>query len=405
MSDFFFARQPIFDATKSVFGYELLFRNSFQNAYSSANGEQATLDILSNAIFHTSLERMVDGRNGLVNFSRELLLSDVAYLFSPKHIIVEVLEDVVPDDAIVAACRKLKEAKFRIALDDFVAGDLANPLIPLADIIKVDFLQANSAARKLIAGRLLASKVALLAEKVETDADYREGLDLGYRLFQGYFFSKPVVQSRRRLEPSQLACVRLLQAVFKDQCDYGELTEIISSDASLSYRVLKLANSPYFNFRTEITSILHAITLMGCCGMKRFISLIAIGTTASNKPTELAIACLARAHMGENLAPLIGFADAAPAFFLTGLFSLLDALLDCSMQDALAELPIAQEIKSALLGDRNRLRGALDVIIAYERGDWEQFERDAAAIKLHADDFPAVYASAIEWATAIFKSM
>jgi c-di-GMP-related signal transduction protein len=405
MPDSFFARQPILDGTKSVFGYELLFRNSLQNSYTSLNGEHATLDILSNAIFHTSFERMVGGKFGFVNFTRELLLSDVVHLFSPEHIIIEVLEDVVPDDAIVAACRKLKESNYRIALDDFVAGDLNNPLIPLADFIKVDFLQAKGPDRRLIAGRLLPLNINLLAEKVETDGDYRDGLELGYRLFQGYFFSKPLVQSGRRLESSQVSCVRLLQSVFKDQCDYSELNEIVSGDMSLSYRMLKLANSPYFGFRIEITSILHAITLMGCSGMKRFVSLIAIGTSSSNKPTELAIACLVRARMGEEIAPLIGFADRASALFLTGLFSLLDALLDCSMKEALAELPIEQEIKAALLGDGNILRNALDAITAYERGDWDQFKKAARLIHLQEDNFPAIYASAIEWATDIFQSM
>jgi len=245
----------------------------------------------------------------------------------------------------------------------------------------------------------------LLAEKVETDQDYQEGLALGYRLFQGYFFSKPMIKSGRRLEPSQIACIRMLQAVFKDQCDYGELNKIISGDMSLSYRMLKLANTPYFGFRTEITSIRHAITLLGCSGLKRFVSLVVISSTIGNKPTELALTCLARARMGEEVASLIDHSNESAALFLTGLFSLLDALLDCSMEEALADLPISQEIKSALLGEQNVLRGALDAIVAYEHGDWDQFKHSASAIQLDEDSFPPIYASSIEWATKIFQSM
>jgi c-di-GMP-related signal transduction protein len=405
MTEYFFARQPILDTTKSVFGYELLFRNSLQNACNSADGDRATLDILSNALFHASFNQMVGGRHGLVNFTRELLLNDIIFLFSPEEIIVEVLEDVVPEDEIIEACKRLKQSKYKIALDDFIADDLNNPLIQYADIIKVDFLQAGSSDRKLIAKNLLPLNVTLLAEKVETDQDYQEGLALGYQLFQGYFFSKPMIQSGRRLEPSQIACVRMLQAVFKDQCDYSELNEIISGDMSLSYRMLKLANTPYFGFRTEITSIRHAITLLGCSGLKRFVSLVVISSTIGNKPVELALTCLARARMAEAVAPLINHSDEAAALFLTGLFSLLDALLDCPMEEALADLPIAQEIKAALLGDQNTLRGALDAIVAYERGDWDQFKSAASAIKLDEDSFPAIYASSIEWATKIFQSM
>ena len=405
MPEFYFARQPILDRAKSVFGYELLFRDSSQNAYAAANGESATLDILSNALFHTSLKRMVAGKRGLVNFTRELLLSDVIFLFPPEEIVIEVLEDIVPDDRIVAACRRLKEAKYKIALDDFVANQLDHPLIPLADFIKVDFLQTKPGERRLIANRLLPHKVALLAEKVETYDDFREGHALGYHLFQGYFFSKPVIQSGLRLAPSQVSCVRLLQAVFNEQCDLGELNRIISGDISLTYKMLKLANSPYFGFRTEITSIIHAITLLGYAGMKRFVSLVAISASLGNKPAELALTCLARARMAEGIAPLIGLAASAPTFFLAGLFSLLNALLDCSMADAIAELPIAKELKSALLGEPNIYRQTLDAILAYERGNWEQFRKGAAEIKLPENSFSEIYASSIEWASDVFHSM
>jgi c-di-GMP-related signal transduction protein len=405
MPEFFFARQPVLDAAKSVFGYELLFRNSHENAYNSSNGDCATLDILSNALFHASLKQMVGGRQGLVNFTRDLLLNDVIFLFPPEEIIVEVLEDVAPENEIIEACKRLKKSKYKIALDDFVAEGLSNPLVEYADFVKVDFLQSKSSDRKLIAQKLLPLNMTLLAEKVETDQDYQEGIALGYRLFQGYFFSKPVIQSGRRLEPSQISCVRMLQAVFKDQVDYQELNEIISGDMSLSYRMLKLANSPYFSFRTEITSIRHAITLLGCSGLKRFVSLVTISTTLGNKPTELALTCLSRARMGEELASLIGRSDDAAAMFLTGLFSLLDALLDCPMKEALEDLPIAQEIKSALLGDQNILCDALHAIVAYERGDWDGFKHAASVIKLDEDSFPDIYSSAIDWATKIFQSM
>jgi c-di-GMP-related signal transduction protein len=405
MMNYYFARQPIFDKTKSAFGYELLFRNSLQNQYTGSNGDRATLDILSSALFHASFEQMAAGKPGLVNFTRELLLSDEMFLFSPDELIIEVLEDVHPDNEIIDACKRLKKSKYRIALDDFIVKDLTHPLIPYADIIKVDFLRAKGQDRNLIAKQLLPLKLALLAEKVETNQDFHEASELGYNLFQGYFFSKPMVQSGRRIEPSRTACIRMLQAVFKDQCDFFELNEIISEDMSLSYRMLKLANSPYFSFRTEISSILHAITLMGCGGMKKFISLVAIGSYSGSKPPELTLVCLARARMGEELAPLCGISDMAATLFLTGLFSLLDALLDCSMQDALAELPIAQEIKSALTGEPNLLRKVLDTIIAYEQGNWDQFKCAAESIHLQEELFPPIYTSAIDWAANILKSM
>jgi c-di-GMP-related signal transduction protein len=405
MPNFYYARQPIFDDVKAVFGYELLFRDSIDNFFHHPEGERATLDILSNALFHGSFQDMVGGKYGLVNFPRKLLLEDVIFLFSPDHFVIEVLEDVVPDKEILAACRRLKDAGYKIALDDFVPEDLNNPLLPLVDFVKVDFLQAQGKERKLIADQLLPMGLTLLAEKVETDEDYHNGLDSGYKLFQGYFFSKPVIKSGPRLAPSQVACIRLLQAVFKEQCDYRELNEIVSGDLSLTYRMLRLANSPYFSFQKEITSILHAITLLGCDGMKKFVSLVAIGTSLGNKSPELGFSCLIRAKMGEELAPRIGYAEALASPFLTGLFSSLDALLDCPMNEVVAQLPIAQDVKSALLGQRNILRATLDAIIAYERGDWDQFAQAAATLKLKEGEFPLLYSSAVDWAGKIICRM
>jgi c-di-GMP-related signal transduction protein len=405
MTDFYFARQPVLDGSKSIFGYELLFRNNFQNSYNCLDGNYATVEVLSNALFHSSFQKMVGGKRGLVNFTRDLLLSDITLLFSPDQMIVEVLEDVVSDDEIIEACSRLKKLGYKIALDDFIADNLDTPLLQIADIVKVDFLQSNVDDRKIIAGKLLPRKIMLLAEKVETEDDFRDGLAAGYQLFQGYFFSKPMIRVGQQLAASKIASVRMLQAVFGEQCDYQELNEIVSSDVSLSYRMLKLANSPLFSFREEISSILHAITMMGCSGMRRFVSLFAVGTMADTKPPELILTCLARARIGERISPLIGLGDHAAALYMTGLFSLLDALLDRPMEEIVPELPVAEDIKSALLGEQNKLRAALDAIIAYERGDWGQFTDSAARIGLQKDLFPAIYTSAIEWATNLLRLM
>ncbi len=403
--DYFFARQPILDGSNSVFGYELLFRNGFQNVYDTADGDRATLEILSDAVFNTSFRQMVAGKVGFVNFTRELLLSDFVYLFPPDQLVIEVLENIVPDDETMSACRRLKEAGYRLALDDFVAGDLQHPFVPLANIVKVDFRQTTPDERKLIANQLKPHKIDLLAEKVETDEDHRQGLASGYSLFQGYYFSKPVIHTGRRLAPSQIACMRMLQEVCSEQCNYAKLNSIITADLPLAYRMLKLANSPYFGFRANITSILHAITLFGREGMKRFVSLIAISTTLGNKPMELGISCLSRGRMAEAVGPMVGRAADASSFFLAGLLSLLDAVLDCPMSEAVADLPISQEIKDALLGKPNQLREVLDTVVAYEQGDWEVFSSAAAKIQLAEEYFPGIYTSSIAWATNIIESM
>jgi c-di-GMP-related signal transduction protein len=403
--DFFFARQPILDKSKAIFGYELLFRSSLQNSYTSDNGNRATLDVLSNALFYTSFHEMVGGKQGLVNFTQDLLVNDVILFFPPKHFIVEVLEDVVPNSEVLEACKRIKERGYKIALDDFAAKDLDHPLLPYANIVKVDFLQSGIADRERIARRLLPLSITLLAEKVETEKDFRQGIDLGFKLFQGYFFSRPIIRTGKRLAPSQIAGTQLIQAIYKDPCDYKEISEIISRDMSLAYRMLKLANSPFFGIRGEVTSILHAILLMGSDWMKRFVSIVSIGTALNDKPAELALLSLTRARIGEEIAPLIGYAEGSAALFLTGLFSLLDALLDSPMEEILAELPIAQDVKNALRGEPNLLSGVLNTIIAYEKADWDQFSSWARKIGLKETLFPPIYTSSISWAKGIVESM
>lgn len=404
MIDFFFARQPVLDARQCLFGYELLFRNSDQNVYDSEDGNRATLEILSNALFYSSFQHMVSDTCGLVNFTRDLLLDNAILLFSPQNIIVEVLEDVVPDTAVVDACRKLKQAGYRIALDDFLPEHLNHPLLDIAAMVKVDFLSTQRDDRKRIADLLRPRNITLLAEKVETDADFREASSFGYDLFQGFFFGKPVITSRKQFAPRHIAGMRMLQAVFREPCDYGEICDIISSDISLSYKMLKLANSPFFGFRKEIKSIRHAITLLGQAGMRQFVSLLVVSNTGSALHSELAILGLTRGRMAEQMAFLIGCENEKGALFLTGLFSLLDSLMGCSMEEITEQLPIAQEIKDALLGAPNRLGKALHAIVAYERADWNEFARAAAHIGLPEERVPSIYAEAIQWASRIIRS-
>jgi c-di-GMP-related signal transduction protein len=401
MIDFFFARQPILDAKKGVIGYELLFRNNLQNIYSTADGNRATLEILSNAIFYSSFQQMVNNKLGLVNFTRDLLFNDVVLLFPPQNLIIEVLEDVVPDESVIAACKRLKDSGYKIALDDFVTHNLNNPLLDLASIVKVDFLQTVGSDRKQIANSLLPGNITLLAEKVETENDFSEACDLGYKLFQGFFFGKPVIRAGKQFEPSQVMGLRVLHEVFKVPCNYAKLCSLISSDISLSYKMLRMVNSPFFGFRKEINSIRHSISLLGDNGMKRFVSLLVVSNSSKSKNSELAVIGLTRARIAEQMAPLIGLEADTGALFLTGLFSLLDALLECSMEELLVELPIASEIKDALNGLPNKFKQVLDVIVAYEKADWESFSKAASIANFKEELFPTIYTNAIQWVAHI----
>jgi len=402
--EYFIARQPVFYASKSVFGYELLFRNGFENCCTSIDGDNATLEVLAATLFHTPFLEMVGGKHGLVNFTRKLLLSDLVFLFEKDHMVIEVLETVQADHAVIAACARLKNAGYTIALDDFVAGDLEHPLLNLADIVKVDFMKAQCEERKTIAEKLLPRKIKLLAEKVETHADVKQGLQLGYEFFQGYFFNKPVMKTLQRMPPSGAACLRMLQMIAKDDFTFEELNDVVRSDISLCYRVLRLMNSALFSFRPEITSTFHALTLLGRAHIRRFVSIVAVNLLSASKPSELALTAMIRAKLAEDMATRIGFAPRAPEFFLMGLFSLMDAMMDRPMQDVMADLPVSQDVKTALLAGDNAMRVTLDAIVAYETADWETLTEKAGRLGLDQDALPPMYAAAIKWAGELAQS-
>ncbi len=393
----FIARQPVLDSSKSVFGYELLFRDGLDNCCRAKDGDLATKEVLATTLFDSPFHEMVGGKRGLINFTQNLLVGGFPYLFEKDHTVIEVLETVQPDDAVIAACRKLKQAGYTIALDDFLASDLHHPLLKLANIVKVDFKGVQGKNRKTVAENLRSRGLTLLAEKVETHADFREGMDLGYELFQGYFFSKPLVQTIHRTAPAAVACLRMLQVIAEEDFTFEDLNEIVKSDVSISYRILRLVNSPLFSFRPNINSTLHALTLLGRNHIRRFMSILAVNVLGAQKPSELVQTSVIRARLAEQIAAPAGFSTRTSEFFLAGLFSLIDALMDRPMHDLMSDLPVCADVKTALLGGENPIRRTLDMIVAYETANWPGLETSAASLGLDPNILPRLYTSSLTW--------
>jgi len=217
----FVARQPIFDKLKRVVAYELLFRSGFENFFSANNGDAASQTVMSSAVHIFGLAALTGGKPVFINFTRSLLLSGLAFALPPALLVVELLETVEPDDEVLNACRELKQHGYIIALDDFVLRPGYEPLISVADIIKVDFLQVRGEERKRVSQSPARSKVRLLAEKVETMDDFREAVQLGYTYFQGFFFSKPEIVSGREVPSHKLTWLRLMQELNCPEFDFG----------------------------------------------------------------------------------------------------------------------------------------------------------------------------------------
>jgi EAL and modified HD-GYP domain-containing signal transduction protein len=401
----FVARQPIFDREKKVMGYELLFRSGLENYYNALDADKATVDVISTSFFVIGFDQLTDGKRAFINFTRNLLVKGVAELLPKEAVAVEILEDIQPDEQMLGICRNLRESGFTVAMDDFIFKDRDNPLVAFADIVKVDFMGTSPEQRRALCQDLTAKGVKALAEKVETGQDFDQALADGYSLFQGYFFSKPVVQSGRRITGNKLTYLQVLYEVNQPGISYDDLEGLIKQDISLTYKLLRFMNSAWFGFRSEIKSIRHALILLGPKEIKKWFALIALSHMASDKPQELILRAVARARVAEGLAPLVGMKDRHSELFLLGMFSLIDALTDTPMAEIMAKLPLDQEVKNALLGQPSRYKPVYDLIIAYEKGEWDPFAANAGKLNLDEGAVPDLMHESLKWANEAFASI
>jgi EAL and modified HD-GYP domain-containing signal transduction protein len=401
----FVARQPIFHRAKNVHGYELLFRSGQENKYTGTDGDACTRDVIASSFVDIGLDELTGGARGFVNFTRNLLLSDVADLLPPDFVTVEILENVEPDDDVVQACKRLKDEGYTLALDDFVVADQGHPLLDLADIVKVDFMGTTPEERKRLAGYLSQRKIKPLAEKVETEDDFQQADADGYQYFQGYFFSKPIIHEGKSIAGNKLAYLRLLEQVNRPEMSLDQIEGVIKQDVTLTYKLLRFMNSVWFGLRYKVSSIKRALVMLGPKEIRKWFALVSLRQMSSDKPNELFLRGMLRARMGEGVAPLTGMEKKASEIFLMGMFSVMDALLDAPMADIMEKLPLDDNVKGTLLGQTTPLSGVYDLITSYELGHWQDLTQHAETLKLDVGALPPVFGESLKWANQAFASV
>lgn len=401
----FIARQPIFTQQQQVYAYELLYRSgTVNNSCTAVDLNQAAGRVIADTGLLLGTRNLTDGKKAFINVTREVLVNGLIELLPKELTVVELLETIEPDDEVIAACRRLRGAGYMLALDDFVYEPRFEPLVELADIIKVDFLSTGREGRRELAERTLPQGIRLLAEKVETHEDFREAVDLGYTWFQGYFFCKPVILSRKDVPGNKLQYLRILQEIQRPEINMEQVERIIRRDVALTFKLLRYLNSPAFSFRNEIETIRQALILLGERQIRKWASLVILTSLGRDKPEELVLQALIRARFCETIGPLIGLGNRAEDLFLTGMLSLIDAILDRPLEELLKDLPLNAGIRDALAGHENKLHEVCSLTVAYERGDWEKLARLTARLGLNSPDILALYLSAVEWATQSYRN-
>jgi c-di-GMP-related signal transduction protein len=396
----FIARQPIFDVHRNVVAYELLSRSSEENHCMETDLDLASRKTMATAML-MGLDSLAGGNTIYLNCTEDLLLGEYPTLFPAQQTVVEVLETVQPSDDVVSACKDLKSAGYGIALDDFEGGAGQEPLIGLADIIKVDFRLTSSVEQAAIVRRYGGNGRVLLAEKVESDEEFNRAREQGYELFQGYFFCKPNILATRSVKSLNPQHARILGMLGQSTLDFHEVEELIKSDPALCFRLLRYLNSASFCFQREIRSILQATMLLGENELRKWLFLVS-AIVAGRGHSELVNLALIRARFAELLGAQVGIAG-SELFFL-GLLSLMDAILDLPLSSIMNDLAISPEVRETLLGKPGRLRDCLELVVAYERGEWEICDRIGAACHIPKPHLAEHYLCAVQWSNALTKA-
>ncbi|MBA3007322.1 MAG: EAL domain-containing protein [Proteobacteria bacterium] len=400
--DFLIARQPIFNSNQKLFAYELLFRGTEGHNIDQLEGDRATTSLLSATFLTEGIDRISGFKPCFINFTTKLLLKNIPASFPSSKIVIEILEDVKPSAEVVSVCRELSQQGYTIALDDFVYARTLEPLIELADIIKIDIIATPlDTIRRTLYNLSRHKKIKLLAEKVETRQEFEQALKLGFTYFQGFFFSQPEILTIKELTTAKINLLHLLAEVTAKDTSFSRLDQIISRDVAISYKLLRFLNSAWFYRLEKVKSINQAIAFLGERELKRFLMLMIISEMTTNKPQELVRLAIVRAKFCELLATASGRFGKENNLFLLGLFSLLDAMLDTPIEDLLKELPIDDLIKQALIKQSGPWMPYLNAVITHERREANECVQALEAIGVGIKDVNELYLQSVEFAKAL----
>ena len=395
---FYAARQPILDIEKNLFAYELLFRDGVDNVFPGIDEEQATTRIIEGSQFNLGIEHLTGNKPAFINFTLDTILKKYPSMLAPESIVVEILETVTPGKRLLEEVKSLKEKGYTIALDDYEHKSVWRHFFPYVDLIKFDLRAMDfNEIEQVLSDLAEFPEIKLLAEKVETLDEFEKCKTLGFTYFQGYFFSQPEIVKTKTLSPAQITLAELLYETSTPEINLPKITLIFERDINLSYKLLRYSNSAAFKRRTEISNIKQALVVLGKLELKKFLSLLFTASVSSDKPAELLKMAMVRAKFCENLANVDNGADSSMAF-LTGMMSLIDAILDQDIETVMEQLPLSVEIKDALVNKTGILADYLKLALAYEKGDWENESVIEKQLSLDDVKIPATYSDAISWA-------
>ena len=360
------ARQPIYDASLNVVAFELLYRAISPDSAEIRNGDEASSRVLLSAFGGAGIMDITDGKPAYINFTKHLIINPPPV--DPQHLVIEVLEDVLVTPELLDSVRRLRAQGYRIALDDFQHHPSLEPLVELADIVKLDVLELGEVKLRAEVRQLRNYPVRLLAEKIESWEMYNQCVDLGFSFFQGFFLARPQLLRGRRSAPARPAIAALMAQLADPDIGIAELTTTVSADPVLSFNLIRLVNSPMYRRAQPIESVREAIFALGVERVRGWCYLVALAGIGG-KPSELTRIAMRRARFCELLGEIA--TGAVPGrCFTAGILSTLDAFMDAELGELLASLALSGEMHAALLAREGCMGVVLDTALAFETGSW-----------------------------------
>ena len=401
MADIFIGKQPIYNQNLGVYGYELLFRSGKQNAANIdiSSADSATSTTIINSFMEMGLDKLVGNRKAFLNLTEHFLTDEAALPLLPENVVLEVLEDIEVSKNLIRGLEALTRRGFSIALDDYIYNPSHKPMISLASIVKIDIMQLSEKELIKHVKQLGKYKTKLLAEKIETLDEFEFCQDLGFDYFQGYFLSKPRIVKGESLPTNKLSLLNLLAILQNPDSDTEELEEAISFDVSISYKILKLINSAFFNTQSKIESIRQAIIMLGRNQLRSWASMLAL-SNLEDRPSEMMHLAMTRAKMCELLAEKANL-PSQESYFTIGLFSALDILMERELAEVIQPLPLTEDVVVALLHKKGLLGKALKCVLAYEVSDFE----NAHFQNLSINDLLVANVEAVSWSNMVVDTL
>jgi len=397
MDDIYIGRQAIYDKQLNVFAYGLLSHSNTE--HNEAFVDEHNVNVMLNTLNEIGLQQLVGNHPAFIKLSYDFLIAKNKIPDLHTQLDLEILENVEVTDELVSSVKKLSDDGYMIALDDFIYHEKMLPLVKIADIIKIDILQLNEQSLCEHVKKLRQYDVKLLAKKVETQEDYERCKELGFDYFQGYFFCKPKIVEGQRAPANRLTIINLLAQLQDPNVQIAKLEELISQDLALSYQLLKYIDSAAFALQREVDSIHHAIVMLGLNTIRSLANLMLM-SKIDDKPHELLAIAIIRARLCEELGANLD-KSIKDIYFTAGLLSVIDALMDSSMENVVAQLPLSVELKDALLEQKGKVGEALKCCIAIERADWSNvkfLDQEQATIQ-------KAYFNAVIWSNQAMASV